>query len=83
MNESSEELLRLALAAFSEQRLDDAEALLRRALTAQTTPAAHYYLGGVLEAQGKQDEALQHFDAALAGDPRNPPTLHARARIRL
>ncbi len=54
-------------------RYAEAETVLRRAVRVRDA-AAEYNLGSVLDRQGRADEALEHYDRALAIDP-----FHARA----
>jgi Flp pilus assembly protein TadD len=43
---------------------------------------AHFGLGAVLEAEGRNIEALQEYTAGLQTDPRNPTALEAVERLK-
>ncbi len=49
-------------------RLDEAEAVLRRAVRVRDA-AAEYNLGSVLDRQGRWEEAREHYERAIAIDP--------------
>ena len=59
----------LGLLKAQSGRLAEAESLLRRALAIADAPLAHFYLGNVLNEQGRSGEALDAYTAALARAP--------------
>jgi hypothetical protein len=64
--DTTSELVASAVALGKENRLDEAEALLRRAIESDPSSyAAHYNLGVALERAGKFDEAVERFRRAI------------------
>jgi tetratricopeptide (TPR) repeat protein len=63
----------LAVAALQGGNLSDAEAHYRKALAGKPTAETHNGLGYVLARQGRADEAIAEFRAALAVDPKFAP----------
>jgi Tfp pilus assembly protein PilF len=60
-----------------------AEAAFRQALALNTFDShAHFGLGQVLEAAGKQEDALHEFESGLRLDPSDPAAKAAAARLR-
>jgi tetratricopeptide (TPR) repeat protein len=65
------------------QRWPDAENSFRQAVALDRFDSpAHFGLGAVLEAEGRNDEALKEYEAGLQTDPRNPVVLESVARLR-
>jgi arylsulfatase A-like enzyme/Tfp pilus assembly protein PilF len=69
--------LQRAMTAMARGQLAAAEAAFRRTLELEPDDAerfglCHENLAFVLAAQGKTDEAIQHYRAALAANPRSP-----------
>jgi len=62
---------------FQRGKPSDAEALMQRSVSLAPAPLPLANLGSVLVSLGRREEALRHFDAALAIDPRH---LHAMVR---
>ncbi|MGQ0631528.1 MAG: tetratricopeptide repeat protein [Sporichthyaceae bacterium] len=78
----------LARAAYDlEQRgeLDLAGTLLEQALEQAADPASigfvRYQLGELALNSGNLGDALRHYEAGLAADPRSAPALHGRAKV--
>ena len=75
------------LASESGQRLEAGEQALRRYLTTTPRPGeptlanAHYRLGGILERQGKRDQARAEYRAAIALDPKLKAARNAIAKL--
>lgn len=75
------------LAAESGQQLERGEQALRRYLTTTPRPGeptlanAHYRLGGVLERQGRRDQARAEYQAAVSLDPKLKPARDALAKL--
>jgi Flp pilus assembly protein TadD len=64
-------------------RWQDAERAFRQALALDAFESrAHFGLGAVLEAEGRNIEALQEYTAGLQTDPRNPTALEAAGRLK-
>jgi Tfp pilus assembly protein PilF len=64
-------------------RWQDAERAFRQALALDAFESrAHFGLGAVLEAEGRNIEALQEYTAGLQTDPRNPTALEAVERLK-
>ena len=64
-------------------RWQDAERAFRQALALDAFESrAHFGLGAVLEADGRNIEALQEYTAGLQTDPRNPTALEAVERLK-
>jgi len=76
---SFEECLEYAKRLITEQKWDDADGYLRKAITMEPRKPEPYNLIGVmLEMQGDKIEALKMYRAALGVDPTYPP---AKANI--
>ena len=74
--------LNLGLLLTREGRLDEAEALFRESLRADTGfPQGHYQLGVVLEKKARYDEATKELEEAASRDPTYPEPQYALARI--
>jgi tetratricopeptide (TPR) repeat protein len=80
---------RAAALVLSNERPDEAERLLREYLkraptrTAYPQPAvARYWLGRLLQQQGKASEAAKEYEAALKLDPKNKAAQEALKRVR-
>ena len=72
----------LAVLLFSKNELEEAEKLLREALSyAANLPQAHYHLGQVLEKHGKAAEAIAALQQAVALDPNYPEPHYTLSRI--
>ena len=55
------------IALYMEERLDEAEVVLKDALVLNPDPArTHYYLGLVYERKGDKDKAIEHYREALS-----------------
>jgi len=64
-------------------RWQDAERAFRQALALDAFESrAHFGLGAVLEAEGRNIEALQEYTAGLQTDPRNVTALEAVERLK-
>jgi len=64
-------------------RWQDAERAFRQALALDAFESrAHFGLGAVLEAEGRNTEAVQEYTAGLQTDPRNPTALEAVERLK-
>jgi tetratricopeptide (TPR) repeat protein len=64
-------------------RWQDAEHAFRLALALDAFDSRpHFGLGAVLEAEGRNNEALREYEAGLQTDPRNPTALEALARLK-
>jgi protein O-mannosyl-transferase len=64
-------------------RWQDAERAFRQALALDAFESrAHFGLGAVLEAEGRNIEALQEYTAGLQTDPMNPTALEAVERLK-
>lgn len=55
--------------------LEESELTLRTSLRKKATPALHHALGEVHLAKREFDDAINEFEEALKGDPRNPKLL--------
>jgi tetratricopeptide (TPR) repeat protein len=74
--------LNLGLLFTRQARLDEAEALFRESLRADSAfPQGHYQLGVALEKGGRYDEATKELEEAARRDPAYPEPLYALARI--
>src|SRR5207249_2678838 len=74
-------LYTLAIMTLRGDSPKEAESLLRRVVEADPQDAyAAYFLGQALLAQGRVDEALPHFERAIALDPRLRSPQYAAAQ---
>lgn len=64
--------LGLAMARLGQKDFQQAQTLLTQLLSEHPHPAAYYGQAVVLQAGGKQREALQSIDLAIRLDPKNP-----------
>ena len=62
-------------------RLGEAEDLLRRAVRHADTSEAHNQLANVLLLSGRGQEAADHYERAVAIEPRNAEALYNLARV--
>jgi eukaryotic-like serine/threonine-protein kinase len=75
-------LAELAFVRYRQQRMDDAAALLKRALKkAPQLAVAHYYLGAVLLQKGDTAGAERAYRQADQLDPEDPRPLAARCQL--
>jgi tetratricopeptide (TPR) repeat protein len=64
-------------------RRQDAEYAFRQALALDAFDSRpHFGLGAILEAEGRNNEALREYEAGLQTDPRNAAALEALARLK-
>ena len=74
--------LNLGLLLAKLDRLEEAEALFRESLRADSRfPQGHYQLGAVLEKQGRAAEAIRELEEAARLDTSYPEPYYALARI--
>lgn len=64
----------LAQRCIESGRYADAVEHLRALVRVRPAPTLHYNLGVLLAQLGRDDEAIQHYRAALAGSPNDPET---------
>ncbi|WP_225409181.1 serine/threonine-protein kinase [Stigmatella hybrida] len=75
-------LAELAFVRYRQERMDDAAALLKRALRkAPQLAVAHYYLGAVLLQKGDTAGAERAYRQAEQLDPEDPRALSARCQL--
>ena len=67
--EDAEARSRLGLLLEAQGKLNEAEACLRRVLRTVDTTEAHFNLASVLQGQGRDEEAVAEYEAALARTP--------------
>jgi serine/threonine protein kinase/Flp pilus assembly protein TadD len=81
-NNDAESLAELAFVRYRQERVEDASALLKRALKKSPKLAlAHYYLGAVLFQQGDTAGAERAYREADQLDPKDPRALAARCQL--
>ncbi|MDY7232644.1 protein kinase domain-containing protein [Hyalangium rubrum] len=81
-NNDAEALAELAFVRYRQERMDDAAALLKRALRkAPKLAVAHYYLGAVLFHQGDSTGAERAYREADQLAPQDPRALAARCQL--
>lgn len=81
-NEDAQALAELGFVRYRQERLDDATALLRRALRKEPELAlAHYYLGAVLFRQGDISGAERAYREADRLEPQEPRALVALCQV--
>lgn len=75
-------LINLAVLLFTKNELEEAENLLREALSYEAkVPQTHYNLGQILEKQGKPVEAIMALQQAIALDPNYSEPHYTLSRI--
>jgi serine/threonine protein kinase/Flp pilus assembly protein TadD len=81
-NEDARALAELAFVRYRQERVDDAAALLKRALKkAPKLAVAHYYLGAILFRQGDAAGAERAYREADQLAPEDPRALAARCQL--
>jgi tetratricopeptide (TPR) repeat protein len=79
--EHAEALHMLGVLRFQEEKLPDAEALIRRSIDRRASPLALANHAAVLANLGRREEALEDLDAALRLNPTHPRALLQAGQI--
>ena len=77
-------LTQLAIAALSQQNVDEARRLIERTIQLEPkNPGVHANLGAFLVRTGRPEEAVRQFEHVLKLDPKSSGAHHELAQIRL